>query len=112
MVIFSKMLARGLSQTATQITSTIQADLHNQGARIEAIEQKVELTVAKANQNTACMEDLQDQLETALTKIDVLEVDLYVTILELEDSQKPLKMSTQQLVPLSKNCSQTFLITV
>lgn len=37
---FSKMLSRGLAQTATKITSTIQADLHNLGTRIDAIEQK------------------------------------------------------------------------
>lgn len=67
------MLSRGLAQTATQITSTIQADIHNLGSRIEAIEQKVEHTLATANQNTAHIEDLQDQLEAALSKIDDLE---------------------------------------
>lgn len=36
-----KMLSRGLAQMASQITSTIQADLQNLGTRIEAIEKKL-----------------------------------------------------------------------
>lgn len=69
---FSKMLARGLAQIATQITSTIQADLQNLGTGIETIEQKAEHMIARANQNTARIQDLQDQLDSALGKIDDL----------------------------------------
>lgn len=60
------MLSRGLVQTAAQI----EVDLRNLGARIEAIQQKADHTVARANQNTA---RIQDQLGTALSKIDDLE---------------------------------------
>ncbi|XP_073479900.1 olfactory receptor 1496-like [Aquarana catesbeiana] len=66
-------LDRGLSQTATQINSAIQTDMQNLGARIEAIELKTDHTVARVNQNTARIQDLQDQLDTALSKIDDLE---------------------------------------
>lgn len=45
----SKMLSRGLAQTASQITSTIQADLQNLGTRIKDIEQKTDQTVARTN---------------------------------------------------------------
>lgn len=54
---FSEMLANCLVQTAAQITTTIKADLQSLGAR--------------ANQNIARIQDLQDQLDAA--KIDDLE---------------------------------------
>lgn len=73
MAAFFRMLSRGLAQTATQITSIIQADLHNLCARIEAIEQKAEHTIPSANQNTSHIQDLQDQLESVHEKIDDLE---------------------------------------
>lgn len=44
---FSKMLSRGLAQTASQITSTIQVDLQNLGNRIETIEHKTEQTISR-----------------------------------------------------------------
>lgn len=67
------MLSRGLAQAATQIASAMQADLHNLGARIEAIEQKADHTAARTNQHTARIQDLQEKLDTDLYKIDDLE---------------------------------------
>lgn len=73
MAAFSQMLARGLSQTAAQITALIHADLQHIGAGIEVMEKKTDQTVAKDNQNSARIQDLSDQLETAISKIDDLE---------------------------------------
>lgn len=42
MTAFSKMLARGLSQTAAQITVAIHADLRQIGTRTEVIEKKAD----------------------------------------------------------------------
>lgn len=70
---FSKMLSRGLDKMASQTTSAIQADLQNLGSMIEATEKKVEKTISRANQNTARIQDLEDQLDTAIAKIDDLE---------------------------------------
>lgn len=70
---FSKMLCRGLAQTASQITSIIQADLHHLGARIEAIEAKTDQTVAIANQNTDRIKELHEQLDIAFSKLYDLE---------------------------------------
>lgn len=67
------MLTNGLAQTAAQITNSIKLDLQSQGTRIEAIEQTVDQTVLKANQNTNCIQSLQEQLDTALSTIDDLE---------------------------------------
>lgn len=44
----------------------IRADLQNLGSRMEAIESKLDATVTRANQNMDRIQDLQDQLETAL----------------------------------------------
>lgn len=73
MTAFSAMLSTGLAQTATQITSTIQADLQQLGARIDVIEKKSDQANGRINQNTARIQDLQDQLDSALYKIDDLE---------------------------------------
>lgn len=62
-----------LAQTATQMTSIIQADRHNLGARIEAIKKKAKHSIARANQYIARIQDPQDQLESAHEKIDDLE---------------------------------------
>lgn len=67
---FSEMLANGLVHTAAQITNSIKMDLQSLGTRIEAIEQTVDQTVLRANQNTNCIQTLQDQLDTAQSKID------------------------------------------
>lgn len=71
MTTFSTILSKGLAITAAQITSMIQA--HNLGARIEIIEMKADQTIARTNQNTARIQELRDQLDTALSKIDDLE---------------------------------------
>lgn len=46
---FATMLSRGLSQTANQITTAIQADLPQLGARIEIIENKSDQTITRVN---------------------------------------------------------------
>lgn len=68
---FSDMLAAGLAQNAAQITSSIKADLQSLGARMDAIEQAVDDSAARTNQNTSCIQSLQEQ--TALSKLDDLE---------------------------------------
>lgn len=73
MTAFFKMLARGLSQTAAQITASIHADLQQVGLRIEVIVKKADQAVSRINQNSARIQDLQDQLESAFSKIDDLE---------------------------------------
>lgn len=73
MAAFSKMLTRGLSHNAAQITASIHADLQQIGSRIEVIEQKSDQAALRINQNTARIQELQDQLEVATSKIDDLE---------------------------------------
>lgn len=73
MAAFSNMLPRGLAQTAAQITSAIHTDLQHIGARIEHIEKKTYQSAARNYQNTARIQDIQDQLEMALLKMDDLE---------------------------------------
>lgn len=50
---FSKMVSRGLAQTASQITSIIQANLAKFRLRIKVTEQKVEQTISTVNQNVS-----------------------------------------------------------
>lgn len=77
MAVFSEILSRGLPQTAVQkavqIPFSIHADLQQIGARIKAIEKKADQSVARINQNSARLQDLQDQPETVSFKIDDLE---------------------------------------
>lgn len=73
MAMFDTMLSKGLSQTANQITTAIQADLQLLCARIETIEIKADQTKSRVNQNTTRIQDLQDQLENAFSKIYNLE---------------------------------------
>lgn len=70
---FSEMLDHGLSSTAAKITGEIKADIQNLGSCMEPTESKLDATVTSATQNTDRIQDLQDQLETALSKIDNLE---------------------------------------
>lgn len=60
---FAEMLDRGLAQTASRITSDIKADLQLLGSRIENIENKVDATIDRVNQNTdrfkICMTNLR-----------------------------------------------------
>lgn len=69
----SDLLERGLANTAAQIISNIKSDFANLGTRMEAIENKLDITVSRANQNTAHIQVLQDQLGTALSRTDDLE---------------------------------------
>lgn len=70
---FSEMLAEGLAQNATQITTSIKADLQSLGACMDVIEMAVNNTATRTNQNTTCYQKLQGQLEIALAKLDNLE---------------------------------------
>lgn len=47
--------------------------MQNLSSRIEATEHKVEQTISRAKQKTDRIQDLQDQLDTAISKIDDLE---------------------------------------
>lgn len=69
---FSTLLERGLANTASQITNSIKSHLNNLGSRIEAMEDKIESNVSTTNQNAAHIQTLQDQLDMALSRIDVL----------------------------------------
>lgn len=69
----SELLERGLANTAHKITNDIRSDFQNLGTRIEAIEQKLDFTVARANQNTDHIQVIQEQLDVALNRIDDLE---------------------------------------
>lgn len=73
MAAFSQMLSNGLSHTAAQITATIPADLQQIGARILVLEQKSDQAILRINQNTSRIQDLQEKLESASSKIDDLE---------------------------------------
>lgn len=63
----------GLAQTANKITTDIRADFQNLGSRTEAIKHKLDITGSRANQNTEHLQDVQEQLEAALSRIDDLE---------------------------------------
>lgn len=60
---FYDLLDRGLTRIASQITADIKADLQGLGSHIEATEY-VRITVAWMNQNTAHIQNLQEQLES------------------------------------------------
>lgn len=70
---FSELLEKGLAQTAAKITGDIKVDFQSLGERMGAIESKLDITVSRANQNTAQIQLLQEQLETAIARIDDLE---------------------------------------
>lgn len=70
---FSELLDRGLAQTAAKITGDLKADFINLGARIDAIEHKMEDTIAVTNQHSQHISTVQDQLDLAMARIDELE---------------------------------------
>lgn len=70
---FSALLDRGLASTAAKITGEIKADLQNIGSRMEAKETKLEQTAATSHQNSDLIHTLQDQLDTAMSRITDLE---------------------------------------
>lgn len=70
---FSHMLSIGLFQTAAKITGDIKAELQTIRSCIETIESHLDITITITNQNTDGIQDLQDQLEMAMSKIDDLE---------------------------------------
>lgn len=70
---FALMLSKSLAQNAAQITSSIHADIQQLFLRLDYIEQKADQAGARINQNTARIQEMQDQLETAFAKIDDLE---------------------------------------
>lgn len=70
---FEEILDRGLAQTAARITTDIKIDLQMLGSCIETIENRVASTITRVNQNTDRIQNLHDQLDTAMAKIDDLE---------------------------------------
>lgn len=70
---FEDLLDCGLHNTANKITSDIKRDLQTLGSRIEVMENKLDSSISRTNQNTDRIQDLQNQLETAMAKIDDLE---------------------------------------
>lgn len=68
-IAFSKMLFRGLAQTA----SSIHADLQQIDAQTDIMEKKTDQSVARFNQNSARIQEFQDHLESAMSKFDDLE---------------------------------------
>lgn len=69
---FSELLDRDLHNTANKITSDIKADLQSIETCVEIIETNLEATISRTNQNTACLQILREQLESATAKIDEL----------------------------------------
>lgn len=69
----SKLLDRGLTTIAAKITGDIKADFQNLGDRIETMENKLDTTVARANQNCVYIHVIQEQFDNALSKIEDLE---------------------------------------
>lgn len=55
------MLDAGLTRVAAQITNDLKSDLVGLGSRIEHVEHNLEITVTQTDQNTSCMQSLQDQ---------------------------------------------------
>lgn len=53
---FAELLDRGLQHTAIKITNDIKADLHTIGSRVEILENNLESTIARTNQNTSCIQ--------------------------------------------------------
>lgn len=66
----SELLEKGLAATAAKIPGEIKADFQNLGHRMEAIENKLDMTVAATNQNSNYMQTLQDRLDLAIYRID------------------------------------------
>ncbi|XP_075719607.1 uncharacterized protein LOC142760334 [Rhinoderma darwinii] len=69
-------ISRAMQAQMGEISSKIAAvhqDLHKVGAHMQAIETKMTSVTARVNQNTRFMEDLQEQLEEANTRIEDLE---------------------------------------
>lgn len=69
----SELLDKGLTQNADRITGEIRADFQSLGKRIEHIEHKLDVTISKTTQNTDHLQFMQEQLDTAQTRIDDLE---------------------------------------
>ena len=69
----SEMLDRGLAQNAERITRDIRADFQCLGNRIETIEHKLDINIARIDQNADHLLFLQEQLEAAQARIENLE---------------------------------------
>lgn len=95
------MLTRGLLHTAAQITASIHADRQKIGSRIEVIEQKSDQAALRINQNTARIQELQDQLEVATSNIDDLENrsrHYHFRIWGLPESVKDVHLAIQEFI--------------
>lgn len=62
-----------MARTAAKITTNIKADIQGLGSRVEVVKTMLQTTIACTNQHMHRIQDLQDQLDTALSKIDDLE---------------------------------------
>lgn len=69
----SELLDKGLTLNAERITGEIRADFQNLGTRIDHIEHKLDVTISRANQHSDQLHFMQEQLDTAQTRIDDLE---------------------------------------
>lgn len=55
---FTDLLDHGLTNITSKITGDIKADSQNLGSHMEAIEHKIDSTVARTNQNSESIQDL------------------------------------------------------
>lgn len=93
---FAELLDRGLHNTATRITNDVKADLHIIGSHIEIIECNLDTTIARMNQNTNCIQTLQEQLETANAKMMTSRTETGAMISGSGAPQNLVKMSRTQ----------------
>lgn len=69
----SEILDKGLAQNAERITGEIKADFQCLGNRIENIEHKLDVNIARTDQNADHLQFMQEQLDAAQARIDDLE---------------------------------------
>lgn len=69
----SELLEKGLAKTAAQITADIRVDIQGLGTRIEVVEKKLQTTINCTNKHMQPIQNLQEQLDTALSKINDVE---------------------------------------
>lgn len=115
---FTEMLDSDLAQTAARITSDIKHDLHLLGSHLETFETQVDATIDRVNQNTDRFQELQDQLEGAMAKINDLENRLRrlnfrirgLPEIPSQIHQKRYNLSNGNLIGLIGPCSPPILM--
>lgn len=70
---FSALLDQGLEKATTCITSDLKREFQELGTRIGTLENTLDDTITRTNQNTDCIENIHKRLDDALNKIDDLE---------------------------------------